>query len=238
MKIDSTDSLCVNTIRTLAIDMARNLSGLRLGLEVTSVDTRRKTAEIKHFGTVKFTNLINTSPLNSFIKTIKSAPANVRSAAETLKSNTVYVLNLGIKKPVPEFHWGYFPEPSFPFYRAGIASEFSPRVAPRGRASFYAEIATDGKAVDFDGAEAAVYRGLKRCGMLESVSQIEEKIWLKIPEAYVIYDTDRAKGLAVIFKWLKARGIKSVGRYGAWKYSFMEESVKEGLESARNILAR
>jgi len=30
--------------------------------------------------------------------------------------------------------------------------------------------------------------------------------------------------------------MRFIGRYGAWKYSFMEESVKEGLETARELL--
>ena len=60
-----------------------------------------------------------------------------------------------------------------------------------------------------------------------------EKLWLKTPCAYVIYDAARNKALPVILSTLEDHGIHSIGRYGAWKYSFMEESVKEGLETAK-----
>ena len=61
-------------------------------------------------------------------------------------------------------------------------------------------------------------------------------MWLRLSPAYVIYDKDRAKALPQISAWLAEKGIQSIGRYGAWKYSFMEEAVKEGLEAAENIM--
>jgi len=63
-----------------------------------------------------------------------------------------------------------------------------------------------------------------------------EKLWLKIPCAYVIYDAQRSLVLPAILSALAKNGISSIGRYGAWKYSFMEESVKEGLETAKKLL--
>jgi hypothetical protein len=51
-----------------------------------------------------------------------------------------------------------------------------------------------------------------------------------------VYDRARAEALPVINAWLKAKKARSIGRYGAWKYSFMEESVKEGLEAAEELL--
>jgi hypothetical protein len=134
-------------------------------------------------------------------------------------------------------HWGYFPGASFPFYRAGVSGNFSPSLSPAGRSSFYIEIATDGRPLDLGSAERACVKGLLACGLLKDAGQVEERLWLKIPCAYVIYDADRAAALPVIAGWLKERKARSIGRYGAWKYSFMEESVKEGLEAARAILA-
>jgi len=212
--------------------LAKGLSGLRLGLEVESVNLKKGVAEVRHFGPVHFKRLINTSPLNEFIACAEDAPAEVRRAAVSLRHNTVYVLNLGVKGVKSGMHWGYFPGREFPFYRAGIATNFSRELAPRGCASFYIEIATPGSALDLAGAEGSVIKGLKACGLIKSAGQVVEKLWLKIPCAYVVYNRERAEALPVIFDWLKSRKALSIGRYGAWKYSFMEESVKEGLEAA------
>lgn len=148
-----------------------------------------------------------------------------------LRHNTVYVFNLGVKGVKSDMHWGYFPGAEFPFYRVGLAYNFSRRLAPRGCASFYIELATDGKALDLAPAEAGILRGL-----IKNSGQVVEKLWLKITCAYVIYNRERTRALPVIFDWLRTKNARSIGRYGAWKYSFMEESVKEGLEAARNIL--
>lgn len=218
--------------------LAVDLRGLRLGLEVESVNLKKGVANVKHFGPVHFKRLINTSPLKEFVGRAEDAPAAVRRAAAALRHNTIYVLNLGVKGVKSPMHWGYFPGPEFRFYRTGIATNFSKELAPRGCASFYIEIATPGSPLDLASAEAAAIKGLKACGLIRSAGQIVEKLWLKIPCAYVIYNRERAEALPVIFDWLKSKKASSIGRYGAWKYSFMEESVKEGLEAAAQILKR
>lgn len=225
-------------IGALANAFTAGLGGLRLGLEVENLDLKKGVAQVRHFGPVHFRRLINTSPLDSFVAMAQDAPAAVRRAAAALRHNTVYVLNLGVRGVKNDMHWGYFPGAEFPFYRAGLASNFSRTLAPRGCASFYIELATAGEAVDLASAETEILRGLKACGLIKNVGQVVERLWLKIPCAYVVYNKERAAALPVIFDWLKARRALSIGRYGAWKYSFMEESVKEGLEAAAAVLKR
>ena len=222
-------------IGALSTALARNASGLRLGLEVEGVDLKKRVAYVRHFGPVNFKRLINTTPLDEFIAGAQDAPVAVKRAAAALRHNTVYVLNLGVKGARTDMHWGYFPGAEFPFYRAGVATNFSRTLAPRGCASYYIELATPGTALDLASAEKAVLHGLKACGLLESAGQVVEKLWLKIPCAYVIFNRERAEALPVINAWLRARKAQSIGRYGAWKYSFMEESVKEGLEAAERL---
>ncbi len=224
-------------IGALANALAQNSEGLRLGLEVESINLKKGVANIRYFGPVSFRRLINTMPLDEFVAMAEDAPVSVRRAAAALRHNTVYVLNLGVKGLKSDMHWGYFPGAEFPFYRAGIATNFSKALAPRGCASVYIEISTSGEALDLASAETAVIKGLKACGLIRTSGQVVEKIWLKIPCAYVIFNRERAKALPVIFDWLKTRKVQSIGRYGAWKYSFMEESVKEGLEAGERLNA-
>ncbi|MCM2266170.1 MAG: NAD(P)-binding protein [Elusimicrobiales bacterium] len=223
-------------IGALANALAMKSSGLRLGLEVESVNLKAGVAMVRHFGPVHFKRLINTSPLDSFVGMAQDAPAAVKRAAAALRHNTVYVLNLGVKGVKSDMHWGYFPGPEFAFYRAGLATNFSRELAPRGCASFYVEFSTAGEALDLASAETAALKGLKACGLLGPGARVVQKLWLKIPCAYVIYNKERAAALPVITAWLKARKAQSIGRYGGWKYSFMEESVKEGLEAADALL--
>jgi protoporphyrinogen oxidase len=223
-------------IGALSNALAASSRGLRLGLEVERVHLGKGVADVRHFGPIHFRRLINTAPLNEFVAMTADAPAAVKRAAAGLHHNTVYVLNLGVKGASSGLHWGYFPGPEFPFYRAGVASNFSPELAPRGCASFYIEVATAGEALDLASAETEIARRLRACGLIKPGAHIVEKLWLKIPCAYVVYDRARAAALPVIGAWLKAKKARSIGRYGAWKYSFMEESVKEGLEAGESLL--
>ncbi|HBB68057.1 MAG: hypothetical protein A2X28_10110 [Elusimicrobia bacterium GWA2_56_46] len=223
-------------IQALPDALAAGLKDIHTGCQLESLDIKNKTAFIRRLGAVKYKSLINTMPLKYFAGLIKSPPDGLRKLSARLRHNSVHVLNLGVKGTSSKKHWTYFPEREFLFYRAGIATNFSRNLAPKGRDSLYIETATDGGKLDHAAAEKNIFRGLVKGGIIKRESDIVEKLWLDIPCAYVIYDADRNKALPAILSLLKARGIRSIGRYGAWKYSFMEESVKEGLETARELL--
>jgi hypothetical protein len=56
-----------------------------------------------------------------------------------------------------------------------------------------------------------------------------------MPESYVIFDKDRQASLDIINAFLSKNGISSIGRYGAWEYSFIEKNIKDALELAKKI---
>ena len=223
-------------IQALPDAFARGLISIEKNCAVSSIDLKNKTAICGRLGPVKFKSLINTSALNDFIAKLIKPPPGIKQAAKKLRHNTVYVLNLGVKDAGCGIHWAYFPEKKFPFYRAGIATNFSKRLAPKGQASFYIEVSTPGTPLNRAGAEAKIIKGLIDCALIKRESDVTERLWLEIPCAYVIYNRERAEALPLIFDWLATLRAQSIGRYGSWKYSFMEESVKEGLEAAEKIL--
>ncbi len=223
-------------IQALTDAMSRGLSGVHTGCALEALDIKTKTAYIAGLGEVKYRRLINTSPLKSFTELIGPRQAGLRALGAKLRHNCVHVLNLGIKGAASTAHWTYFPEKEFLFYRAGTATNFSRRLAPGGCASLYIEISTAGASLDRTSAEKAILRGLVKGKIIKSGAAVAEKLWLTIPCAYVIYDSERRKALPSILSALAAHGVCSIGRYGAWKYSFMEESVREGLETAETLL--
>ncbi|OGS08557.1 MAG: hypothetical protein A2270_01820 [Elusimicrobia bacterium RIFOXYA12_FULL_51_18] len=223
-------------IQALPDALAKGLKDIHTGCELRSLNLKTKTAFINGLGAVKYGSLINTMPLKYFVELIKSPPAGLRALNAKLRHNTIYVLNLGVKGTSSKKHWTYFPESEFLFYRAGIATNFSRHLAPKGCSSLYIETATYGADLDPGAAEKKIFRGLIKGGVIKNEKDIIEKLWLKIPCAYVIYDSARNIALPPILSTLADNNIHSIGRYGAWKYSFMEESVKEGLETAKKII--
>jgi protoporphyrinogen oxidase len=217
--------------------LAARVPEVTLGAGVRKVDLREKVAVVDGLGEVGYERLVNTMPLDSFLGLCDGLPDEVRQAGSRLRCNTVYNLNIGIGRAnVSDKHWIYFPGREFMFYRAGFTSNFSPNMAPAGTSSMYIEIARrPGEPFKYAEAEKACVDGLRRAGILKFSDKLRSKIWLTIPCAYVVYDFERAPALAKIFPFLNASGVESIGRYGAWKYSFMEEAVLDGKRCAEKL---
>jgi hypothetical protein len=53
-----------------------------------------------------------------------------------------------------------------------------------------------------------------------------------VPLAYVIYDFGYTAGREAVLEFLSARGVQSIGRYGDWNYSSMEDALIDGRRAA------
>lgn len=228
--------------QVLADALASRIGPERIRVEspVISVDVAARVARIEGLGEVRYERLVSTLPLPDFIALSGPWPKEVRAASRRLRHASVWCLNLGVDRPdATGRHWTYFPEKKYPFYRAGVYSNFSPASAPAGTSSFYVEVSRPGGSrVDLKALEPEVLRGLRVCGLLRSGDRLLAKDWVSIPCGYVTYDFERKPALDVLFRHLKRKGIESVGRYGAWKYSFMEEALLDGKSCAERLAGR
>ena len=60
------------------------------------------------------------------------------------------------------------------------------------------------------------------------MDNVVTKKTLRLPHAYVIFDAWREKNLSKLHKRLNEFAIHSIGRFGEWKYSSMQEAVLDG----------
>ncbi len=224
-------------IGALAAALAGKTGNISYSTKVLLVSLKKKEALVRSRNggteTIKFKRLLNTSPLKDFVLSARDCPAAVKNAARRLKCAGVDVLNLGVKGRVSDRHWFYFPEKKYPFYRAGIASNFSGSVAPAGTSSLYIEIPREGLPV----SNGEVLAGLKDAGLLKKGNTVITEQRLGIPCAYVIYDKERNAAMKTVMAALKKAGCLSSGRYGGWKYSFMEEALTDGRRAAEELLS-
>jgi len=58
---------------------------------------------------------------------------------------------------------------------------------------------------------------------------------MPIKVGYVVYDFNRTPAVNAIFRHLAKTGVESIGRYGGWKYSFMEETILDGKRAAERL---
>jgi protoporphyrinogen oxidase len=227
-------------IQALAFAFARGLPDIRLNTSVNTIDLVRKEATLSTGESLTYESLVNTAPLNRFLDMASALPPEIMAARKLLRYSSVYDINLGIKRPrLSDKHWIYFPEKKYRFYRVGFPMNFSVNMTPPGCSSMYVEIGfPPDKPFDEARALKDAVRGLLECGLLQSESEIVSKCLLRIPVAYVTYDANRTSATKSILDYLSSRNVSSIGRFGGWKYSYMEEAILEGKTAAERILGQ
>jgi protoporphyrinogen oxidase len=204
---------------------------LWMGTQLEELEPSRKRVKLSgHPDWIDYRALISTIPLPELIARIPEAPAEVREAAAALRWVRWRYLDVATTRAVPvDWHWAYVPEPRFPFFRVGVYSNAVASMAPPGAASLYVELGDREAEPDMP----AIARGLVEIGALGAVDDIRFSRTRDIEYAYVVFDEDHASATATIFAWLERVGVRSCGRYGAWIYNSMEDSILSGLAAAQ-----
>lgn len=217
-----------------ALENAAASSGeIRLGVAPEKIDLSSKKAVLSDGSEIKYRRLVSTIPLKDF-----ALACGMKSPADKLRAAPVVCFNLGVKGGAGHgVHWMYFPEEKFNFYRVGFYSNINPASAPNGHYSMYVEASfPSGKRRDIARALASSVEGLKRAGLISSSGDIVSLDIRPMPNAYVVYDFERKRTIEKIRAALVGKNVHLAGRYGAWKYSYMEESLAEARQIAESIV--
>lgn len=204
--------------------------------EVCSIDSVNKIINFKNNKTEKYKILINTMPLDIFLNIIKEpSNKNLKVYSKKLLCNTVVNFNLGINRSdLSQKHWIYFPEEKYSFYRIGFPHNFSNYMAPKNCSSLYGEFSYLNKAENLDIILGKSLKQVKQLFNIQESEILSENI-IKIKHAYVIYNKWREDNLDNIINALNDINIQSIGRYGQWKYSSMQEAILDGKQAAKQI---
>lgn len=209
---------------------------IQTGFCVSSVDYKNKLVHFTNGHAEPFEQLISTMPLDHLLTNAEGIAPTLQRAAKNLLCNSVVNFNLGIKREnLSDKHWIYVPEKKYPFYRLGFWHNFSQSMAPKGYSSLYGEFSHLNRSQKT--VETLLKKSLAQTKELLGISNSEivsEKV-LHIKHAYVIYDMWRERNLAKMLDTLKEHNIHSVGRYGQWKYSSMQEAILDGKKIADTL---
>lgn len=211
--------------------------GIHLGKEAQSIDIEKKVIQFHDGSETKYGTLISTLPLDELLQRIESLPDAIKNFKNSLRYVSVINFNFGVKREkISDFHWVYFPEPAYPFYRVGFLSNFSPHVAPKGTSSLYVEISClPSNPPSVDQLREETLSSLVACGVLREDDEILTEKTLMIKHAYVIYDLFRYQYLRTIIQFLHSGHIYPIGRYGLWEYATIEEAILQGREVAQGL---
>jgi protoporphyrinogen oxidase len=224
-------------IQKLIDGFALSVKNVYTGIEPVSIDIDTKIIKTSDGSHYDYDILVSTIPLVKLLGLIKEMPEPLKSFIPNLRYVSVLNLNIGIsREKISPYHWIYFPEKDFVFYRCGFPTNFSDSLAPPKTSSIYVEISSqDSNRIDEKEAYRKTIDGLIDCGVLKSESEIIHKSIRYIEYGYVLYNHERNKVLNQLLEFLKKHKIISIGRYGAWEYSAMEESILWGKNTAEKI---
>lgn len=207
----------------------------------TTIDQHSKTIHFENGNKTQYQILVTTAPLNSTLASLNTSPRSTLSTVHTkLICNSVINFNLGFSSAdINPYHWVYFPEKKYSFYRLGFWHNISQSLVPQKHSALYGELSyqpaqqkfsTMQKKLDQVVEETLAFLKLKP-------KDIATHVTLKLDHAYVIYDTWQQKNIGKILNTLEEQCIYSTGRFGHWKYSSMQEAFLDGQEAARKALA-
>ncbi len=232
-------------IKVLPESFLSGIAGVRNGTELIEVDSKRRRALFhdRQSGESReehYESLVSTIPVPELVRRCLDFPAHLKEAAEGLRWVSVYNLNMGVaREQVSDKHWLYFPEPEYPFYRIGFPMNFSLSLGRAGCSSMYVEMSH--RPTEHQSTEALVTRarsGMEQAGILRPDDEIIVADVKDLHYAYVYFDRHRARALPAILAEFERRGIHSIGRYGRWEHTSMEDAIGQGKQLAERLRAQ
>ena len=205
---------------------------VKLNTKIEEIDYKNKTVKTSDGKMYKYEYLINTAPLNHFLNLFTSR--EFEDLESRLSYNKVLVFNLGFNKKSKfnKEHWMYIPDKTTNFYRIG----FYDNILDSDKLSMYIEIGYDKNAkIDVDEQLKLTLENLKKHGIITDDMELEEYCTIIMDPAYVHINGDVDREITKLKEYFKDNNIYTIGRYGAWTYCSMEDSMIAAKELAEKI---
>lgn len=205
-----------------------------LNTKIKEIDIDKKTAILSSGEKIEYQNLINTIPLNKFLELI----GDYEKIKKRMSYNKVLVFNLGFNKKSSKFteeHWLYIPSKDCNFYRCG----FYNNILGTEKLSMYIEIGYNMNDVitkeEIEKQLKLTLDNLRKLGITNEDMKLESHSVIVMDPAYVHINTETNKLLDKVKEELNNKDVYTIGRYGAWIYNSMEDSMLKAKELAEKL---
>ena len=203
--------------------LEKDLDSKRIALneQVLSIDVHKRLV-VTNVRTISYDNLISSIPFPALLRL-----CNINYDKSALTSNKFLVFNLGFDGKGNDRlnHWIYFPEKKYCFYRVGFYSN----IIPSDRMSLYVEIGFKSEdKIDVTAMLQRTLNDLRKAKIVQNEKLISWHHVIMNP-AYVHVNN---RGINEVARWkneLEQYNIYSLGRYGSWNYSSIEDNMKEAI---------
>lgn len=205
-----------------------------LNSTIIEINTKKKYAVLSTGEKIEYEYLINTMPLNKFLELL----GGYEELIDKMSYNKVLVFNLGFDKPSPlckKEHWLYIPDQKTNYYRVG----FYNNILGQDKLSMYIEIGY-GKNQKIDKKEIdkqlkLTLKNLEKDNIISKDMKLVDYESIIMDPAYVHIETETTKKIEKAKEKLEKNSIYTIGRYGAWIYNSMEDSMVAAKELAEKI---
>jgi protoporphyrinogen oxidase len=213
---------------------------IHLDHRAVGIDTRRRVVEFTNGARTPYEGIISTIPLDRMLRL-----CGIRCAERPDPATAVLVLNVGATRGArcPSDHWVYIPTSTSGLHRVGIYSNVDRTFLParhRDRedvVSLYAErsfpACAPPRPEEVDRAAHAIVSELKEWAFIEHAIVVDATF---TDPAYT-WSWRGSRWAQEAVSRLAERGIRQIGRYGAWRFQGMVASFEEGLSAGRAAVA-
>jgi protoporphyrinogen oxidase len=223
-------------MQSLVDGFSSRIPRVLLNKRATRIDLDAGTVFLQDGETVHYERLISTIPLNLLIDISTGVPEGIRCAASKLRCTTLLNLTYCLRRPLPiPYHWVYFPESEFPFFRLVFPSNVSSDLAPSGCSIVSAEISNP-EITRQEELQQRVADCLMQLGIVEKTSHIAFVESNTLTHAYPIHDLGREACVRSLREYLLTKRVWSIGRFGSWHYSSIDDAIVQGLKTARECV--
>ena len=212
-----------------------DMNKVMLNTSVTSIDLNKKEVTLSTKEVISYNNLINTIPFNKFLSLLNIQ--EYTNFSNELSYNKVLVFNLGFdkKSTYNNTDWIYFPDKNINFYRAG----FYDNILSSDKLSMYIEIGYSKESIidesTINKELSLTLDNLKKCKIIDDTFKLVKYESIIMDPAYVHIDTEHDKKVKEIINDLETKNVYSVGRYGSWTYSSMEDAMLQSKELVEKL---
>ena len=207
----------------------------RTGFRVISIKKSGKQWQISNGKeTILADRCICTMPVQHLLSCLEGVPREVKNAAAALKYNALVCVNIGIRGPVPAISWLYVPDPAVGRpNRISFPSGYSQHNAPDGCSAILAEITHQPGDEVAGMTDAELIRDV--VDMLQGMQILhkDQVVYSSVerqPFAYVVYDLEYQKNIAIVREYCTGIGIPLIGRFAQFEYLNMDGCIRSVMD--------
>ena len=219
-------------IGTIASAIAAECRNITCGIQIGACTISTARLVVLADGTqLRYDKLISTIPLPALVRLTQNA--DLSDASARLRSTQLVLVNIALRnRPKHDYHWIYFAERKYPFFRVSFLHNYSDHMCPNGAGSIQAECAFSSQtAVNIQKIAELAQARLVEAGYLDPSEVLFVNCKLVKP-AYVLCDHNRRSVLDKLFSYLEGFGVCCCGRFGSWDYLNMDKCIVAGRDAA------